>query len=205
MKLDNLPFNWFDVFLLIWLGMGIFRGRKRGMSEELITFMQWVGIVAIGAIAYRPLGYWLHSTKVFGELTAYVLAYVAAALLVWGIAALLKRSLGGKLTGSDVFGKSEYYLGMPAGMLRFTCMLIAALAILNSRHYSREEIATYQKFQQDNYGSDFFPGLQSLQATVFEQSIAGPPIRKYLGFLLITPTAPEGAGKYKQKEWAGPS
>jgi len=110
--------------------------------------------------------------------------------------------LGGKLIGSDVFGKSEYYLGMPAGMLRFICMLITALAILNARLYSSQEIAAAQKFQLDNYGSEFFPSMQSLQATVFEQSIAGPPIRKYLGFLLITPTAPASTGKFKQKEWS---
>lgn len=202
MSLDNLPFNWFDIFLLLWLGMGIFRGRKRGMSEELITFLQWMAIVVVSAIAYQPVGTVLQGAMKTGQLTAYIVAYLLTAGCVATVFLLVKRALGGKLIGSDAFGKSEYYLGMPAGMLRFICMLIAALALLNARLYSREEIAAAQKFQLDNYGSEFFPGLQSLQATVFEKSIMGPPIRKYLGFLLITPTAPTGAAKYKQKEWS---
>lgn len=202
MTLDNLPFNWFDVFLLVWLAMGIFRGRKRGMSEELITFLQWIAIVAISAIAYQPVGALLQSMAKLSQLTAYVVAYLLTAGCVATVFLLVKRALGGKLIGSDAFGKSEYYLGMPAGMLRFVCMLITALAILNARLYSREEVAAAQKFQLDNYGSEFFPGLQSLQVMVFEKSIAGPPIRKYLGFLLITPTAPARTGKFKQKEWS---
>lgn len=202
MNLDNLPFNWFDIFLLVWLGMGIFRGRKRGMSEELITFLQWMAIMILSSIAYQPVGAMLQGMTKFSKLTSYILGYVLTAGSVAMVFLLVKRALGGKLIGSDAFGKSEYYLGMPAGMLRFICMLMAALAILNARLYSREEIAASQKFQMDNYGSEFFPGLQSLQAMVFEKSITGPPIRKYLSFLLITPTAPAGAAKYKQKEWS---
>lgn len=201
MTLDNLPFNWFDIFVVIWLTMGIFRGRKRGMSEELMTFLQWIAIVVVGSIAYQPVGSWLHSTAKMGLLAAYIFAYLLAAGVVALAFVLIKRSLGGKLIGSDAFGKAEYYLGMPAGMLRFVCMLITALAILNARLYSREEIAAAQKFQMDNYGSEFFPGLQTVQSVVFEKSIVGPPIRKYLSFLLITPTAPSGAEKYRQQEW----
>ena len=202
MSLDNLPFNWFDIFLLVWLGMGIFRGRKRGMSEELITFLQWMAIVVVSAIAYQPVGAMLQGMSKFSQLTAYIVGYLLTAGCVAVVFLLVKRALGGKLIGSDAFGKSEYYLGMPAGMLRFICMLITALAILNARLYSSQEIAAAKKFQLDNYGSEFFPDLQTLQATVFEKSIMGPPIRKYLGFLLITPTAPAGAAKYKQKEWS---
>lgn len=198
----NLPFNWFDIFVLVWLGMGIFRGRKRGMSEELITFLQWIGIVVVSAFAYQPVGAVLQSVAKCSQLTGYVVGYLLTAGCVATVFLLVKRALGGKLIGSDAFGKSEYYLGMPAGMLRFVCMLILGLAILNARLYSSQEIAAAQKFQMDNYGSEFFPGLQSVQATVFEKSITGPPIRKYLSFLLITPTAPAGAAKYKQKEWS---
>src|SRR5690349_20551111 len=131
MTLDNLPFNWFDVFLLIWLGMGIFRGRKRGMSEELITFLHWMAIVVDSSIAYQPVAGLLRGVMQISQLTAYIVGYLLSAGCVATVFLLIKRSLGGKLLGSDVFGKSEYYLGMPAGMLRFICMLITALAILN--------------------------------------------------------------------------
>ena len=202
MKLDNLPFNWFDFFLLIWLGMGVFRGRKRGMSEELITFLQWIAIVVVCALGYRPLGIWVHSMTKLTLLVSYVLSYLVIAGVVVGLFAFINRLVGGKLVGSDVFGKAEYYLGMPAWMLRFACMLLAGLAILNARLYTQKELQDYEKFQQDVYGSEYFPGLGVLQMDVFQRSLTGPVIHKYLAFVLIAPTPPGEASKFKQKEWS---
>lgn len=202
MKTDSLPFNWFDIFLLVWLTMGIFRGRKRGMSEELLTFLQWVVIVIFCSIAYLPAGEWLAQTsKVFGLLVSYLVCYLVAAGVVAIGFVLFKRAFHGKLIGSDAFGSAEYYLGMPAGMLRFFCMLLTGLALLNARYYSPQEIAAEAKYQKDIYGSEFFPGLQEIQANVFEQSFTGPVIKRYLNFLLIQPTGPDGGQPLKQKEW----
>jgi len=117
---------------------------------------------------------------------------------------VIKRGLHGKLIGSNVFGRGEYYLGMPAGMLRFACMLMCALALLNARLYSQAELRASEAYTQEYYGSDFFPGLHSLQLNVFESSFIGPRIREYLGFLLIKPTLPVGGKQLKQKEWKGP-
>ena len=205
MKLNDLPFNWFDVLLLIWLVIGVFRGRKRGMSAEFMTFLQWVAIVIVGGVAYVPVGRWFAQTsQVFGMLFCYVTAYLVLAILVALAFVILKRYFGGKLVGSDAFGKSEYYLGMPAGMVRFASMMIFALALLNARLYSQHEIQAYKKFQMENFDSEFFPGLQSLQSNVFEKSFSGRYIREYLGFLLIKPTPPSGGKPFKQKDWKGP-
>src|SRR5437868_792163 len=145
----NLPFNWFDVFLLIWLVMGVFHGRKRGMSQELLTFLLWIAIVVACGFFYKPVGDWIASFAKLGHLAGYVMAYLILAGGVTLIYLGVKRGLHGKLVGSDAFGKSEYYLGMPAGMIRYICMLIAGLAILNARMYSKQEIAANLKFQQD--------------------------------------------------------
>ena len=202
MKLDDLPFNWFDIFLLVWLTMGMFRGRKRGMSEELLTFLQWLVIVAFCSTAYQPVGDMLAQiTKVFSPLFSYIVGYLLAAGVVAIVFLLFKRAFHGKLIGSDAFGKAEYYLGMPAGMLRFFCMLLTGLALLNARLYSQQEILADQKYQKDVYGSEFFPGLQEIQANVFDQSLSGSTIKRYLDFLLIRPTSPDGSQLLKQKEW----
>lgn len=203
MKQLNLPFNWFDIFLLIWLAMGIFRGRKRGMSQELLTFLQWVVAALVAGFAYRPLGDLLSSQfKFLGTLGFYVTSY----LLVVGVVALIflgfKRAFHGKLIGSDAFGKAEYYLGMPAGMVRFFCVLLCGLALINARLYTQAELDASRKFALDNYGKEYFPGLRELQVAVFEQSFIGPHIKKHLTVLLIAPTPTRGAQKFKQKEWS---
>jgi len=199
MSLDQLPFGWFDLVLVTVLIMGLFRGRKRGMSEELMTVLQWVAIVIVCAISYQTVGFQLAGVLTLSLLWGYVLAYLIMAGVVSLAFVLFKRVFHGKLIGSDAFGKAEYYLGMPAGMLRFGCVLLAGLALLNAPLYTPEEIRAYKEYQMKNFDSEFFPGLQTLQANVFEKSLIGPPIKKYLAFLLIKPTTSERK-EIKRKE-----
>ena len=204
MSLDKLPFNWFDVALVVVILMGIQRGRKRGMSEELLTLLNWLCVVVVCTVAYRPVGKAITGTgMVFDLLSSYLIAYVGIALLITGIFALIKRSAGGKLLGSDVFGRSEFYLGMLAGVVRFCCILIVGLALLNARYYSPAEIKAQTDFQNDVYGSTYFPTLCSLQQQVFDASMTGPWIKQFAGFLLIEPTTPQPT-QLKAKEYAAP-
>jgi len=189
----KLPINWFDILVVIVLVVGYSRGRKHGMSKELLQVMKWMTVVLVSAIGYEPLGLWLDSTIHLGRLTSYVISYCFVAVLVLLLFTFLSESLERKLAGSDAFGKSEFYLGMPAGVLRFACIMLAILALLNARLYSTAEIKAMQKFQNDNYGSQFFPTLSSVQADVFDESFIGPQIRKYMGFILIKPTSPSGS------------
>ena len=105
--------------------------------------------------------------------------------------------------GSDVFKGGEYYLGMAAGLVRFACVVMLMLAVLNARYFSPEEIAADDSFQKDVYGSKFFPGVSALQKEVFEHSLSGSFVKKQLEFLLITPTAPRKGG-FKLKEFNPP-
>jgi uncharacterized membrane protein required for colicin V production len=204
MTFSDLPINLFDCVLLAILVVGVLRGRKNGMSEELLSLATWLVIVVVCAVAYEPLGKLINDTsRLFSLVNCYLLAYVAAGLGVLGIFALIKRGLGGKLIGSDIFGGAEYYLGMGSGLVRFTCMLLAALALLNARYFSPAEVKAMEAFQDDVYGSNYFPTLHSVQAAVFERSLVGPWIRNYLGFFLIKPTAPDKK-EIKQKEYQFP-
>jgi uncharacterized membrane protein required for colicin V production len=192
MNLDQLPINLFDVVVIAVLLAGIARGRRHGMSEELLSLLTWLGILFGCAMVYEPGGQFVRGfTSMFGQLSCYLLAYVGGGLLVMLVFAGIKRLMGGKLVGSDIFGRSEYYLGMGAGLVRFSCMLLAALALLNARYFSPLEVRAMEKFQDDVYGSNFFPTLHSLQASVFDKSLSGPWIKANLGFLLIKPTEPE--------------
>ena len=199
----NLPFNWFDLVVLVILIVGMQRGRKHGMSEELICLLKWMAIVLVCSIVYQPLGVAIATSPVFNLLSGYLMAYLGTALVVAALFAALKHAMGGKLLGSDVFGRSEFYLGMMAGMVRFVCILIVGLALLDARAYNAAEIRADVKYQNDLYGSSFFPKLYTLQAQVFQNSLCGPWIKDNLAFLLIKPTAPEKK-ELKRKETALP-
>jgi uncharacterized membrane protein required for colicin V production len=199
----TLPMNWFDVVLLAVLTLGLFRGRKHGMSEELMMLIKWLMILLVCAFTYEPLGSWLAGVSPISLLGSYIMAYIAVALIIIGLFALVKHSIGGKLVGSDIFGRAEYYLGMGSGIIRFSCILLAALAILNARYFSPTEVRAREAFQNDVYGSNFFPGLDKAQITVFQTSLTGPWIKDNLGFLLIKPTKPENK-ELHQKDYKLP-
>jgi uncharacterized membrane protein required for colicin V production len=199
MSLDNLPVNLFDLVFLVVLVAGVLQGRKNGMSVELMSVLKWVAVVLGCALVYAPVGTYLANASPFSLLASFMMVYVAAALVILSLFALFKHSLGGKLIGSDVFGRSEYYLGMASGLVRFSCVLLVVLAMLNARYFSPTEVRAMEKFQNDVYGSNFFPTWHSAQEVVFEKSLTGPIIRQYFGFLLIQPTQAEEK-QYHQKE-----
>lgn len=203
MSLDRLPFNVFDIVLVAVLVLGVLRGRKHGMSEELMHLLKWLCVLVVCTFCYEPLGQLLAQSSPISLLSCYILAYLTLAGLVVGFFALIKHQAGSKLIGSDVFGQSEFYLGMASGCVRFACILLTALALLNARYFSSAEVEAYNKYQTDVYGSDFFPGLHSAQTTVFQSSLTGPWIREHMAFLLIKPTAPEDK-RLRQKDYMFP-
>jgi hypothetical protein len=203
-SLDKLPINLFDLVVILVIAAGILRGRKNGMSQELISLLEWLTILLGCAAIYEWGGQVFGEfTGLFGRLTRYLVVYVVGALLIVTLFSLLKRGLHGKLLGSDVFGRTEYYLGMVSGVVRCCCMLLVGLALLNARYFSPAEVRAMQKYTDDVYGSDYFPGLHSVQEVVFEKSMTGPWIKDNLGFLLIKPTEPEDK-RFHQKEFAIP-
>ncbi|EEF61127.1 CvpA family protein [Pedosphaera parvula] len=191
MNLLNLPINWFDIAVVIVVLLGINKGRKHGMSGEMMVMFQWMAIVAVGALFYKRLGDMLSDSCPFAHWTSYIAVYITIAIVVKCIFSVLKKGAGGKLVGSNMFGASEYYLGMIGGVIRFLCILMAGLALLNARFYSPQEIAQYDAFQRDVYGSTFFPDLSTVQQEVFKSSYLGKLVKTNAEFLLIKSTPPE--------------
>lgn len=189
----KMPINWFDVVVLLTLLIGFKRGQTRGMSQESLAVLKWIGIVILAAIAYEPLGSWLSTTAQLSKLLSYVIAYAAIAGVVTLIFVFLDNSLGAKLKGSDTFGSAEFHLGKPAGMVRFLCVLLTLMALLNARYYSTAEVRASQQFQNDNYGSNFFPTLSSIQDGVFRESFLGKQAKEHISFLFIKPTPATGS------------
>jgi hypothetical protein len=128
-----------------------------------------------------------------------VAAYLALALVVFIVFAILQRKFTERLVKSDFFKGGEYYLAMLAGTLRYACALLFVLALLNARVYTSAEIAQQASFDQKTFGGgvyqgNYFPRLSQVQASVFKQSFLGPRIKDYLGLLLINTGQPGTGG-----------
>lgn len=177
--------SWFDFVVALVLFVGILRGKKRGMSEELLNLVQWLLSVFLAGKIYEPFSQVLSKATGLTALFANIIAY---SLIVVGIKVffmLVKTFAGEKLTGSDVFGPLEYYLGMLAGMVRWFCMFFVMLSLFNSRLVTDAELAALVKQDKDVYGSSFFPRYGTIQRDIFRSSYTGPMIQTNLGFLMI--------------------
>jgi len=203
---NKLSFNWFDVALILVLAFGFWRGRKRGMSREALPTTMWLVAVVGAGFGYELLGQMLVQTgyvkKIFGtsvneRTAAFVISYLFIALVAFIVYCLLKKVFKEKLSGNNTFGSGEYYLGMMAGVIRYACILIFVLALMNAPFYSLAEIAAKKAYNNRWYGGgmkdysgDFIPSFDEVQASVFKDSIMGPAIKNNLSMLLITGTGP---------------
>ena len=190
----SLSVSWVDLLVVGLLVVGVLHGRKRGMSEELLDIIKWSLIVGLAGLLYEPGGRWLSQISAFTLLSSYIFSYLIIAVLIFSFFVFIKRKVGEKLIGSDVFGSAEYYLGMAAGGYRYLCVLLVAMAFLNARHYNAAEIAEKDKYQDYNFGTKLIPTLPDIQKEVFDRSLSGRVAHDYLNVILIRSTASSEKG-----------
>lgn len=197
--MNQLGINWFDAVFLALIALGIAVGRKRGMSTELLDLIQWALIVVVCSFTYAPLGKELAQFTGFSPVTSSILAYLLVAGGIFGLFLALKRYVGRKLFGSDVFGAAEYYLGMVAGAVRFFLILIFSLALFNAPQISDAELAKRIAAQNDSLGAIYFPPFGSIQRSVFRDSLSGRLINEQLSAQLIQVNS--AAGSSRENIW----
>jgi hypothetical protein len=191
-SLDDLPFGWFDVAFVALIVFGLFRGRKNGMTKEVLPTCFWLATVLVCGLGCELVGRTIINFSGWDKLAAYVLGYFVLMFVLYVVYVMVKGVLLPRLTGSNFFGRAEYYLGMLSGLVRYLCILLVALALLNARFYTAEDIAKDKAYNARWYGGglqgysgDYFPTLQSVQESVFTKSLIGPFIKKHLSMLLI--------------------
>lgn len=203
---QNLSFSWFDFALVCIIAFGFWRGRKHGMSREALPTAMWLIAVICGGFFCQPLGEMLAKTgyvaKVFGsgynQLTmAKVACYLGLGFVAFIINSILKKKFKEKIAGSNAFGSNEYYFGITAGIIRYACITIFFLALLNAPFYSSAERVADKVFKnrwfgggEKNFSGDFFPSVYDIQDDVFKKSFTGSAIKGLLEPILIPSAAP---------------
>ena len=129
----------FDLVVGVILLVGLMRGRKRGMSQELIDLFIWIGIVIGGAYAYRPGGAYLAQWSGWQLLYCHLTVYILTGCLIFGAGFMIKTALRDKIAGTDLFGRLEYPLGMLSGIVRFACIILVFISLIHARQISAAE------------------------------------------------------------------
>ena len=76
--MDKLPVNWFDGAVAGLFVIGVFRGRKNGMSKEFLPLFKWVTLVLVCGFFYPMAAELLANTAGLGKLASLRLWIFAA-------------------------------------------------------------------------------------------------------------------------------
>ncbi len=189
MKPEVIPFGPLDLLTAAVLIIGIVRGRRRGLSEEVLPTLQWITIVIVAGLFYESLARMLASTQVLSPAFYNLGSYVLLAMAIRLGFSILKKLLGEKMVGSDMFGRSEYYLGMGAGMVRYACIYLFVLNFLHAPYYTPDMLAADAKAQEKNFGDIRFPTVGNMQKSFFKDSAVGWALDKYMAKIMVQPSA----------------
>jgi len=190
MDMSALSVTWFDAVVLIMVGAGLFVGKKRGMSNELLDVFCWLLMVVVAALYYKPLAEMLSKAASLSLYWSNIICYLGIALVIKGAFIYIKQAVGEKLVGSDLFGRGEFYFGALAGAVRFFCMVIMFVAIMNAKFVTKAMVDAQNKAQEKEFGSSFFPTMGKIQSDVLFDSTCGKFFREKLEEQLIEPTDP---------------
>ncbi len=149
--------------------------------------LQWLAVLLGCAFLYDKVAPIISSPLHLSLLSANMFGYLLLAMVIIGVFSMVRRYAAPRLAGSDIFGQSEYFLGMASGLVRFGCIALAGLALLHARYFSPTEVRAMEAFQNDVYGSDLFPTWHTAQAMVFEKSFCGQMVKEHFGPILIKP------------------
>ena len=186
MGATGISFQWFDLVAVTLIFVGVFHGRKNGMSQELFNTLKWLIMMALAPLLYQPLGKLLLKVAPLKAMYVYVGSFVLIAAIVKLALGSVRKKIKDKMSGSDVFGSAEYPLGMLAGAFQYSCLLIMLVACLNAKYIDEEELQRQEAAQREAMGERFFPTSGNLHKDALG-SISGQFIRKYFKFQLITP------------------
>jgi uncharacterized membrane protein required for colicin V production len=179
-RVFNAKFNYFDIIAVAWLIVGWFRGRKRGMSQEFLPTLQWLAIVFVGGMYYQSLSVTVRQYTQFGPLWSNVTAYLIIAIGIHLVYKWFQGAFGEKIVANDPFGRGEFYLGMMAGVVRFACMIVVAMSLMNSHVQTSAELAQMEKFQAAWFSDIRFPTYGEFQQDVLVKSFSGQWVESHL-------------------------
>jgi hypothetical protein len=147
----------------------------------------------LGGFFYRPVSLFLQQNipGAFDLLWANRSGYLLIALGVLLVFAWIKKAIGEKLLGSDLFGGAEYYLGMIGGMVRAGCIIVAVLALMNSRIVTQEELAADEAAQKKSLEDIRLPTYGTIQQAMLLHSFTGRLVKENLSRILIVSVTSE--------------
>ena len=189
-----MPFSWFDGVVIVLLGVGVFKGKKHGMSEELFPLMAWLAVAVGAGMLYQPVGNFLAEHVRIPRYWIMVLTYIFIAFMLHTIFTVIRKKAKDQVQKIDIFGKMEYFLGMIAGALKVACMIVVGVSLFCSKIVTEEEVKRDRAKQENDLGTTFFPTRKTAHYDIVYGSFTGDFLRNKVPNLVMQPVT-GGPGK----------
>lgn len=189
---NGFPVTMFDFVVLIVAIVGLVRGRRRGMSQEVLGLFAWLGFVFGGAYMCHDFGKEVARLTTLSFMWANIATYLATGSVILFAAYMIKTALRDRLAQSDFFSSLEYPLGMLAGIIRYLCMLLVIISVIHAPLITEQDRAKTAKIQSDAFGNIAFPTLGEIQQAIFANSLTGKQLESSMSYVLIPKTADAG-------------
>lgn len=187
MDLSGFSLAWFDLVAVALIFVGIFHGRKNGMSQELFNTMKWLAMLTLSALIYLPIGKLILRFIPIDPMYGYVGAYILSNVALKAIFVTVRKKVKDKMSDSDVFGRAEFPLGMVAGAFQYACMLVIFMAVMNAKYVDEDALKRQDARQKKALGENFFPSTGNIHRDILYGSITGLTVRSFFANQLIRP------------------
>jgi len=80
---NSLPLGWFDGVVVLVLVFGIFRGRKNGMSKEILPLSEWFAVIFISGLFYSFVADWFARVAGLSALLSNIVGYLLVTCIIF--------------------------------------------------------------------------------------------------------------------------
>lgn len=186
--LAALRLNMFDALVLGALGWGVYQGKQQGAASTHVSVVQWMLIGFGGGAMGNLFGSFL-SSILGSPYWSQLIGYFVWIFIIMIVFAFLNSKGMGEWKNSDWFGRLEYPLGILGGLIKYFCIILTVMSILNAKHYTPAMIKADRDWQIEEFGSTLFPSLTMLNNMIFNTSFSGPNIKRVFGWAILSSAA----------------
>ena len=183
-------FHWFDLFLIIAIGIGVYINRHANALDQILGVIQWLLVLAGTAFLTRKPAMWVAESVDMRPDVAALILYPLIAAFIYFIIAIRRRSILRQAEQVEFFGRQEYRVAMFMGGIKAFLIVFVSIAWLHGRYVTEEDLRAYKAFCQDNFGNIEWPVPATVREDVFEKAYTGKTAGQYFDFLLLKALPP---------------
>jgi membrane protein required for colicin V production len=133
--------NWFDLLILIMVGLSVMISFFRGFVRELVSLMSWILAVILGIRLGNDVGSTLFATFVHSLTLQHILGFIVVLIGILILGLLLNMALRNLIARSGI-GFADRFLGVAFGLARGILVVVVMVLLLQTTELEKTPTLT---------------------------------------------------------------